>query len=152
MVNDEITKDVKNKINLKDGNMIRIHSKDLKLEPLSIPPGFGVSWNQFYSILDEGKPIYIEDDEFWQNFPYDMYKNTLLVLHFRPVAKKSPLLLIDMGWAPDQDPEGSFYITILRWDDEYWEHPLLKFSSRYKADIVDMLNKSMMAIYRGEFQ
>ncbi|AIK95504.1 hypothetical protein [Candidatus Odyssella acanthamoebae] len=124
--------------------MVTIHSKDLKLQPLAIPRGFNVIYNFFFEVLDQGRPIYFEDDPDYP-FPYELYRSMLFqVLH------EYYQLLVDLGWGPDGEPEGAFYITIIRADDKHWEHPLVKFSSRNKDEIVAKLNELMLAVSNGE--
>ncbi|WP_010299796.1 hypothetical protein [Candidatus Odyssella thessalonicensis] len=124
--------------------MVKIRLKDLKLQPLAIPRGFNIIYNFFFDVLDQGEPVYFEEEPA-NPFPYELYRSTLFqALH------EYQQILIDMGWGPDGEPDGAFYITMLRTDDEYWEHPLVKFSSRNKDEIVNKLNELMLAVSNGE--
>lgn len=107
-------------------------------------PGWKVLHNEFYSV-DLAEKIYPEGSEDMPS--WSLFSSTLLQLVY---DKKN--LLIDLGWLPESDPEGSFCLTLLRADDEQWENPLTEFSSRDKDIIVEKLNEVMRAVSKGEIQ
>ncbi len=104
--------------------------------------GWQVLYNEFYSI-EPTEEITPEGSNIMPS--WSLFSSTLLqLLH----DKKQ--ILIDMGWGPESDPEGAFHIIMVRTDDQYWEHPLVEFSSRNKDEIVAKLNELMLAVSNGE--
>ncbi|WP_010298748.1 hypothetical protein [Candidatus Odyssella thessalonicensis] len=114
----------------------------LKRQSFAPTIGWQILYNEFYSISPEDD-INPEGSSLMPS--WSLFSSTLLhMLH------KENKVIIDLGWGPESDPEGAFYITMVRTDDKRWEHPLVKFSSRSKDEIVNKLNELMLAVSNGE--
>ena len=105
------------------------------LQPLRIPGGWNVMFNQFASLDPETLP---PDDRRWLFF----FVEDILYIYTDHTRKRNKQvetqrLAIDLGWYPDGDPEGAFRLEAIL--DEDWENPLLTFESRSRQEIVDTI-------------
>lgn len=104
-----------------------------KLQPLRIPGGWTVNFNDFMDI-DPSK-ISDEDDDKWLfYFSEDLLYISTEITRKRNEQTEIQTLGIDLGWYPEGDPNGSFKLQAILNDN--WENPLLSFSSRNKDEIV----------------
>lgn len=107
------------------------------LQPLRIPEGWTVGLNKFEDIdpetLSAGNKVWL------YAFNEDILQISCKLKRKRNDDIEKQELIIDLGWYPDSDPNGSF--TLLAILNENWDKPLLKFSSRSKDEIVKTLEK-----------
>ena len=105
------------------------------LQPLRIPGGWSVMFNQFSTLDPETLPP--EDRKWLVFFVEDILH--IYTDHTRKRNKRveTQRLAIDLGWYPDGDPEGAFRLEAILDDD--WINPLLSFTSRRQQEIVDAL-------------
>lgn len=108
------------------------------LQPLRIPGGWTVVFNNFYDI--DPKAVPKSDDDTW----LFAFSEDILYIRSETARKQNghterQTLGIDLGWYPEGDPNGSFTLYAILNED--WENPLLTFSSRCKDDIVRTLEK-----------
>jgi hypothetical protein len=56
---------------------------------------------------------------------------------------KSAELMLDVGWSPDGDPNGVFYLQLLRTreGETDWEHPLEVFKTRDLSELLKQLDR-----------
>lgn len=105
----------------------------LPLQPLRIPTGWSVTFNDFCEIDPE--TIRDPDSMLWSYFHEDM----LLMEH----AHIS--LLVDLGWYPDGDSTGTFRAIVVRKYTEEeqavraWQEPIAEFMSRSVEQVVAQL-------------
>lgn len=107
-----------------------------KLQPLQIPGGWTVNFNDFMDI----DPAEISDENDWLvYFSEDLLYISTEITRKRNKQMESQTLGIDLGWYPEGDPNGSFKLQAILNDN--WENPLLSFSSRSKDEITEMLEQ-----------
>ncbi len=105
------------------------------LQPLRVPPGWTFLFNKFEDVEPEELS---EDDELW----LDAFTQDIMYLYANVQRKRNKQiekqkLAIDLVWYPDGEPDGAFRMVALLNDD--WKAPLLEFSSRSKAEVVERL-------------
>ena len=99
------------------------------------PCGWTVSYNKL-SILDpEALP---EGDRRWLDFTEDILQLSAHRRRRRNRRQEEQTLVLDLGWYPDSDPAGCFRLAAVLDGDE---DPLLVFSSRSRAEIVERLER-----------
>lgn len=114
--------------------------QDILLQPLRVPTGWIVSWNQFYDVepdadlLIEGLP----DGDIWELFLQD-----LLQLKY-----PSSNLILDLSWIPEADPNGSYHLKLIANED--WEFPIATFQSRSKVEVVSKIDSLLLMIVSGK--
>lgn len=114
----------------------KLQLNDLVLQPLIIPTGWLVSWNQFYD-LQPYSNLYIEglpDGDIWELFLQDL-------LQLKHINKN---LILDLGWIPEADPEGSYHLELVANED--WSNPIFTYESKDKNKIVAQLNNLLISI------
>lgn len=94
----------------------------MELIPLKITEGWEVVKNHFYDIdyqscLDESGLL-----------SYPFYEDILVI------RNRYLRLTIDLGWMPDSDPNGSYQLQLLSWEDEPKIKPMPKQSICKKVD------------------
>ena len=105
------------------------------LQPLRIPGG----WTETLHKLERGEPAELPpEDRAWPL----CYTEDILRLHTdlsRRLNRRTQRqrLAIDLGWYPDGEPAGAFRLVAVI--DSDWERPLLTFTSRSKAAVVETL-------------
>lgn len=117
-------------------NLIEINSKDIPLQSLKVPPKWYIAHNNFYDISPDDN-VYIKDwpeGNKWLFFEEDILQ----------VINEKAGIAIDLGWYYPTDPQGSFYIAVIK--DNNWSEVLYDFSSRNKNEVVDKLNELMEAV------
>lgn len=100
--------------------------RDIQLHHIDLKSGWEIKYHQFYQV-DPEVELNIANcpgGDYWE-----LFKATLLVLENGDVA-------LDLGWAPEADAGGSFWLRRLKRYD--YTNPLDEFSSR---DPLVMLNK-----------
>ncbi|MBQ3584914.1 MAG: hypothetical protein IJA27_09395 [Lachnospiraceae bacterium] len=105
----------------------------IKLQGLRIPPGWEMVINKFLEIdVEQCSP----DSDIWLDLTQDiMYMK-------RTSKRKDKNIAIDLGWYPDNDPEGSFHLVVIK--DDNWEEPVEEFDSRSKDEIVSRIEELLM--------
>lgn len=118
------------------------------LQPLRIPAGWKITFNDFF-MLDPAQYTG-SDTDFWENFVEDM-----LYIVYEWSLKKDKItytkkIAIDLGWYPEMDINGEFALYVIKDDD--WDYPLAEFRSRSQREIVDtieiFLKKYSASCYR----
>ncbi|GAB4284072.1 MAG: hypothetical protein Kow0092_38670 [Deferrisomatales bacterium] len=111
--------------------MKTLHIDELPLQPLRIPEGWCVDYNQFFDV-EPGADVRLlgsASDDVWQLFGEDM----LLLSHGRHGYQ------VDMGWYPDSDPSGRFRIRLVHGDE--WDRPIMEFETSDKREAVRYLEE-----------
>ena len=110
--------------------MNRIEIDNVELQPLRIYAGWTVSYNAFSDIepYSDIKVVGLPDEDVWELFTQDLLQ----------IKYERRGILIDLGWTPEADPEGSYELTIL--ENEDWDNPLYHYESKSKDDIVKKIN------------
>ena len=110
--------------------MHRIKFEDIPLQPLRISKGWAVGYNEFTEIepYSDIKVIGLPDEDVWELFLQDLLQ----------LKHEAYGILIDLGWTPEADPEGSYLLRVLKNED--WRNPLYYYESKNKDDIVDKIN------------
>ena len=98
-----------------------------ELQPLRIHSGWKVEFNDFteYDLSVDDKSLahtYLIED--------------LLQLSFTH-KDNSTILLIDLGWYPDGDTDGSYKLYMIK--DYNWDAPLEAFETKQKAEIISRI-------------
>lgn len=100
--------------------------KAASLQPLRIPTGWSVRWNNFYDV----QPAFHSHDSASFYFDEDML---LLVNEHQQIA-------VDLGWYPAFQSTGGFVLLAVRHigegSSEDWGHPLRKLRTRSKQKVV----------------
>lgn len=100
------------------------------LQPLRIPTGWHVAYNQFFDV-DPDLSVEAYSGVWW-DFKEDMLQ--LTHSHYR--------VLVDLGWYPEHQPEGSFKLVLIQLTDdkedmpEAWSHPIATYRSQSRQTIV----------------
>lgn len=120
--------------------MIKSKLQDISLQPLRIPTGWTVDWNQFYDV-EPGAELLIKglpNADVWQFFLQDL----LQLKHF------NYNLILDLSWIPEADPNGNYQLVLITNQD--WENPLATFHSRSKDEIVKKINALLLEGVSGK--
>lgn len=112
-----------------------------KLQPLRIPGGWTVNFNDFMDIdPSEISDKKVSNEKEWLlYFSEDLLYISTEITRKRNKQTETQSLGIDLGWYPEGDPNGSFKLQAILNDN--WENPLLSFSSRSKDEITEMLEQ-----------
>jgi hypothetical protein len=108
--------------------------KDISLQSLKIPTGWTVTWNQFYDI-EPISNIYCDglpDGDVWELFLQDL-------LQLKQINKS---IILDLGWIPEANPEGSYHLQIIANED--WSTPILVYRSKNKIEVVEKINNLLL--------
>lgn len=120
--------------------MIKIKLQDISLQPLIIPTGWTVDWNQFYDV-EPGADLLIEglpNGDVWE-----LFLQNLLQLKY-----SNSNLILDLSWIPEADPNGNYQLELITNQD--WENPITTFQSRSKNEIVEKINALLLEIVSGK--
>lgn len=120
--------------------MVKVNLQDISLQPLIIPTGWTVVWNQFYDV-EPGADLLIEglpDGEVWE-----LFLQNLLQLKY-PHRN----LILDLGWIPEANPHGNYQLELIK--NEEWEYPIVTFKSINKKKIVDKINSLLLEVTSGK--
>lgn len=100
-----------------------ISKKTFELQPLRIPAGWKITYNMF----SEYDP---EKDS--SEYSYELCEDLLQL--------ENQNLLIDLGWYPEGDIEGSYKLYLVDTTKDYpFNSPLELFKSKSKQEIIDRL-------------
>lgn len=113
--------------------MTRLALDDLRLQPLRIPPGWEVTHNRFWEIDPDPE---LRLDGLPGGDPLELFTQDLLQLSNRRLD-----LLLDLGWAPEADPEGRFHLQLIR--AEQWDAPLLELEIGDRLEVVARLEEAL---------
>jgi len=105
----------------------------MNLVPLRIPGGWLVIKNTFYDVSPEVVNGRLS--------PPGVFVQDILSIERRLFDGNAPPELdfvIDLGWLPDEDPNGGYHLTLLR---ESWEHVIGTIESRDRSVIRDTLER-----------
>lgn len=102
-----------------------------QMQPLRIPSYWSIGYNKLEDL--EPSELSTEDRAWLFVFVQD------ILYVYRKYTNKhiEHTITVDLGWYPDGDPKGSFHLIALL--DSDWKNPILEFSSRSKAEIVETL-------------
>lgn len=121
--------------------MKSIRLQELRYQPLGLPAGWTVAYNSFYE-LDPDSGVQVEglpNGSAWGLFSQDMLQ--LKSQHYD--------ILVDLGWCPDEDPNGSFVLRAIRGTD--WDKPLVEFESRSRLAVVQRLESILLDVSAGKY-
>ena len=108
---------------------------EIQLQSLKIPGGWEMVINKF---LDVDVTEYDADDLIWIDFTQD-------ILYIkRNTTKKEERFGLDLGWYPDNDPEGEFCLNVIKDDD--FINPIETFLSRNKDEIVKKIEEYLVEL------
>ncbi|WP_010304498.1 hypothetical protein [Candidatus Odyssella thessalonicensis] len=135
---------------VKIGDEQIVNFNNIRLQHLNYSEGWEIRWNNFYDYSPPDIPQDLYISNFFKNESrlvsmWVLFEDDLLYA----VHPKAGIAL-DLGWGPGNQPDGLFNIIMIRTDDQYWERPLVKFSSRSKDEIVNKLNELMLVVSNGE--
>ena len=110
--------------------MKKIRLRDIPFQPLQITRGWFVGYNEFKNIepYSDIKVEGLPDDDVWELFLQDLLQ----------LEHKAYGIIIDLGWTPEADPNGSYELTVIKNKD--WNNPLFHYESKNKDDIVEKIN------------
>lgn len=95
----------------------------IKLQRLRIPAGWEMVFNKF---LEVDVTQYNANSDIWLDLTED-------IMYMKSKGKNENIA-IDLGWYPDNDPDGTYHLIVVENND--WENPLEEFDSRNKDEIV----------------
>ena len=104
--------------------------QDISLQPLIIPTGWTVVWNQFYDV-EPGADLLIE------GLP-DGDVRELFVQNLLQLKYPHHNLILDLGWIPEANLNGNYQLALIKNED--WEYPIVTFESMNKEEIVNKIN------------
>lgn len=115
-------------------------SSKYKLQALRIPAGWSIGWNTFTEVDPQSIQNTTSDKWYEYEFDEDMFQATNTHLK----------LIIDLGWYPSYDPNGSFGLVLIRRHDTIesqgiWDRPLKEIKTRDKSKIVTAIENWMIA-------
>jgi hypothetical protein len=131
----------------------------LLLQPLRVPAGWKVTYNQFYRI-DPKELLTLEDSEHKKNLVSYLEEDM-----FQAVHEKTKISL-DLGWGPAGDLyNGRFRATLVKpckpdlehmpWHErEYdydWDNPLEQLQTETLEDAISFLETSMQNTTNGKY-
>ena len=110
--------------------MNRIKFEDIPLQPLRISKGWTVDYNEFTEIepYSDIKVEGLPDEDVWELFLQDLLQ----------LKHEAYGIIIDLGWTPEADPDGSYKLTVI--ENQDWHNPLFIYRSKNKDDIVEKIN------------
>lgn len=116
------------------------HENYHNLQPIRIPAGWSILCNKFEDI--EPESISREDDERWSYFD-ENFKHLFFIRSEMDYSKdgktETQTLDIALEWDFNSGSNGEFYLQAVL--NRNWYEPLLYFSSRSKAEIIQKLEK-----------
>ncbi|MCI9052710.1 MAG: hypothetical protein HFI05_12465 [Lachnospiraceae bacterium] len=107
------------------------------LKPFRLKSNWTIKWNK----LEDIEPDEIEpEDEAWLYiFVQDM---TYLVTEYTYKENKKVIthtLAIDLGWYPEGDVKGHYYLIAILDDD--WNNPILELKTRNTQEVADTIEQ-----------
>lgn len=117
------------------------------LKPFRLAAGWKIIWNK----LEDIEPDHVEpDDHRWGfTFVQDM---TYMVTEYTYKENKQTIkhtLAIDLGWYPDGDVKGHYYLAAILDDD--WNNPVLAVETRSTQEIADTMELWMFNTFTNVF-
>ena len=110
--------------------MNEIHIRDIPLQPFQIYPGWFVEQNTF-PVIEPGTNIRVIGLP--GGDPWLLFADCMLYMEHKVYNT-----VLDLGWVPEADPSGCYYLRLIKNQD--WDNPLLRYKSRSKDDIVSKIN------------
>lgn len=139
----EITQAINNtllRVSLENGDF-NIEDDGVMLQELRVDHGWKFINNEFFD-LDLGSETKLGDlsnRNVWQLF----HDNMLHLEWFNDIKKQ-----IRVGWFPAHDPGGRF--NIIATTAEYFEPPLVDFSTRDKTEVIEIVEHLMKEIHKAK--
>lgn len=106
---------------------------DFELQPLKIPCGWTVMWNEF---LDVDITQFPADEKLWLNYTEDML---YIVKNSDSRASEPPDCVIDLGWYPEMNSHGEYVLLVVKNSD--WSNPEETFNSRNKDEVAKKIEE-----------
>jgi hypothetical protein len=106
---------------------------DIQLQPLRIPAGWSVTFNEFRELDPEA--ILDPDSTLWSYFREDMLQ----------VEHAATSTMVDLGWYPECDATGTYRALVVQIHDvqeqtvEAWQTPRATFTSRSLVQVIAQL-------------
>lgn len=105
------------------------------LQPLRIPAGWKIIFNDFFALNPAQYTDY--DTDFWENFVEDMLYIVYEQSYKKDKTTYTKKIAVDLGWYPEMDVNGEFALYVIKDDD--WNCPLAEFRSRNQEEIVETI-------------
>ncbi|WP_417531620.1 hypothetical protein [Marinobacter lipolyticus] len=113
---------------------------DIKLKTVDLLPGWCLVYHQLYDVHPD-KPVSVGN---CPNGDYsELFKSTLLVIEHAGTAS-----FIDVGWGPEAELSGAFYITYYR--NGNLSEPVQEISTREPDDVITLVEHVMAAHCRDQ--
>jgi hypothetical protein len=111
-----------------------LHADTVRLQPLRIPTGWNVSYN---NALYEVDPIpgSINPDDTWWIFKQDM----LQIKHGQFNR------LLDLGWSPDGDLENGYYKLVV-YEGDFHGRLLVEYKTRDRTALVEQIEQILQQV------
>lgn len=106
---------------------------DFELQPLRIPGGWTVMWNEF---LDVDITQFPPDEALWSNCTEDMF---YIVKNSNSKSSDTPEYAIDLGWYPEMEPDGAYILLVIKNGD--WDNPKERFRSQNKDEVAKKIEE-----------
>jgi len=124
----------------------------VSLQPLIIPSGWKIKYNSLFEI-EPSKNFVLENGPegftIWDiYFKQDLYQ----------AENERRGILIDVGWYPENDPEGYYNISVVKSHYENkrikydWEHPLEEIQVKELKKLTNTLNVLFLKISNNEYE
>jgi hypothetical protein len=113
-------------------------SPDLRLQPLRIPAGWLVSYNNGLYEIDPDPVLVPESDRWW------VFKEDMLQMRHEATNR-----LLDLGWYPEGDLSGGAYGLVVH-EGDFRGPELHRFSTRDRSALVAEVERLLVAVVAGE--
>lgn len=111
---------------------------DLQLQPLRIPAGWLVSYNNGLYEIDPDPAVVPEADRWW------VFKQDMVQMRHEATNR-----LLDIGWYPEGDLAGGGYGLVVH-EGDFRGPELHRFSTQDRAALVAEVERLLVAIAAGE--
>lgn len=114
-----------------------------KLMALKIPSTWAVIYNSFGDEDPVVRNGSIANDEYYKE---DLLSIERLWFNGSDWSTEPNGYVLDLGWYPEADPQGSYCLTLLRGD---WDHTLVKYESRDRRQIRAAIERCLDLLTQG---
>lgn len=111
---------------------------NLKLQPLRIPAGWLVSYNNGLYEIDPDPAIVPESDRWW------IFKEGMLQMRHDATNR-----LLDLGWYPEGDLAGGGYLLVIH-ECDFRGQELHRFTAQDRSAMVIEIERLLVAVGAGE--
>lgn len=116
-----------------------LNINDIPLQALRITEGWTINHNRFYDLRPEGdlKIEGVTNNDGWLLFDQDLLQ----------IEHKKKGVVLDLGWYPDEDPNGKFRVVLV--GDGDWSNLLIKHETNNKDEVVKVINDVVYKVTIG---